>query len=237
MKHMVNESQYEMPRILIIEDERDLAEGLQGNLELEGHSVSVALSGEAGLESVRHDPPELMILDLMLPDMDGYRVLHELRRAGHDFPVLLLTALGEETDKVRGLRLGADDHVTKPFGILEIIARIDALLRRATPGSMARETYRVGSVEVDVAARTVHQDGQPVELAPREFDLLVALCRRNGAAASRQELMREVWGHQSEVVSRTVDTHVAELRRKLEPEPARPRHIVTVRKLGYRLGC
>lgn len=223
-----------MAKILVIEDERDLAEGLQGNLEVEGHEVTVEMNGESGLASVQADPPDLLILDLMLPGMDGYRVLHHLRREGHDMPVLLLTALGTESDKVRGFRLGADDHVTKPFGILELVARVDALLRRAAPRG-SDPSFGFGAVEVDPARRTVTRDGEPVELAPREFDLLVALCRRRGEAATRQELMHEVWGHKGEVVSRTVDTHIAQLRRKLEADPARPDHLLTVRKLGYRI--
>ncbi len=148
-------------------------------------------------------------------------------------PVLVLTARSEEADKVRGLRLGADDYVTKPFGVLELLARIEALLRRSR--AVTAKTYGFGGVEVDADRRTVTRDGQPVPLTPMEFDLLLALLRRDGAVASRIELLQEVWGHSAAVLTRTVDTHVAELRRKLERDPALPEFILTARKAGYRL--
>lgn len=223
-----------MANILVIEDERDLADGLCDNLEIEGHAAEAAYTGESGLEALREGGADLLILDLMLPDTDGYGVLCRLREEGFELPVLMLTARGQEVDKVRGFRLGADDYVTKPFGLLELIARIEALLRRAAPAEPS-VTFRVGEVEVDTASRTVRHKDQEIELAPKEFDLLVALHRRAGEAVSRQELLREVWGHRGTVVTRTVDTHIAELRRKLEPDPNQPQHILTVRKHGYRL--
>ncbi len=178
-------------RILVIEDNPDLAYGLRNNLEIEGYEVEVAKDGVKGLARARAARPDLIVLDLMLPGMDGFRVLRALREDGQGMPVLILTARGEEADKVRGLRLGADDYVTKPFGVLE--------------------------------------------LPPKEYDLLLALLRRDGACITRTELLTEVWGYSAEVMSRTVDTHVAELRRKLEDDPADPKHILTVRKTGYRL--
>jgi two-component system, OmpR family, alkaline phosphatase synthesis response regulator PhoP len=225
-----------MTRVLIVEDNRDLAYGLRNNLEIEGYDVEVAEDGRSGLAGVRRDPPALVILDLMLPEMDGFRVLRTLRQEGHAMPVLILTARGEEADKVRGLKMGADDYITKPFGLLELLARIEALLRRtATPAAAPAGALGFGDVEVDVAARVVRRRGRAVELAPKEFDLLLALLKSRGAVVSRLELMTRVWGYSSAVVSRTVDTHVAELRRKLEDTPSAPRHIVTVRKIGYRL--
>lgn len=229
-----------MSRILIIEDNRSLGDGLRNNLEIEGHEVDLARDGEAGLDRARTWRPDLVILDLMLPKMDGFRVLQALRLEGHDLPVLILSARGEETDKVRGLRLGAEDYLTKPFGLLELLARVDGLLRRGVRAAGGREPAaggidRFGSVVVDHGRRTVTRHSRPIDLAPREFDLLVALIRRRGAVASRSDLLRDVWGYASGAVSRTVDTHVAELRRKLEESPARPRHILTVRKMGYRL--
>lgn len=225
-----------MSRILVVEDSPDLAFGLRNNLEIEGYEVEVATDGRKGLELARAQNPDLIILDLMLPEMDGFRVLRELRDEGRTMPVLVLTARGEEADKVRGLKLGADDYVTKPFGLLELLARVEALLRRGAPEKTAENAVeRVGDVEIDIGARTVQRGGQPVELAPREFDLLLALIRHRGMVVSRQQLLTEVWGHTGEVITRTVDTHVAELRRKLEPDPATPRYIVTVRKAGYRL--
>lgn len=223
-----------MTRVLIVEDNHDLAFGLRNNLEIEGYAVDVAEDGRSGLAAARGNHPDLVVLDLMLPGMDGYRVLRQLRDDGLMMPVLILTAKGEEADKVRGFRCGADDYVTKPFGVLELLARIEALLRRTrAPGSAAVE--RFGDVEVDTATRTVKREGQPVAVTPMEFDLLVALLRRRGAVASRLELLAEVWGHSSAVLTRTVDTHVGELRRKLERDPSSPIHILTVRKAGYRL--
>jgi two-component system alkaline phosphatase synthesis response regulator PhoP len=162
-----------------------------------------------------------------------------LRQKDRATPVLLLTAKGEEFDKVRGLRMGADDYVTKPFGLLELLARVEALLRRSQPPlppiNDAHEVHCFGNVEVDAAACSVRRASESVELAPKEFSLLLALLRARGAVVSRLQLMREVWGYSAAVVSRTVDTHIAELRRKLEENPASPRHIVTVRKTGYRI--
>ena len=227
-----------MSRILVIEDNDDLAFGLRNNLEIEGHEVEVAADGTEGLVRARREKTDLVILDLMLPGTDGFRILRTLRSEGSRVPILILTARGEESDKVRGLKLGADDYVTKPFGLLELLARVEALLRRGPgagepPSTAAIE--RFGDVEIDCSTHTVSRAGSPVELAPKEYDLLLALVRRRGAIGSRLDLMREVWGYADAVITRTIDTHVAELRRKLEQDPAAPRHILTVRKVGYRL--
>jgi DNA-binding response OmpR family regulator len=189
-----------------------------------------------GRTRARASRRDLVVLDLMLPGLDGYRVLRSLRADGLEMPVLVLTARGEEADKVRGLKLGADDYVTKPFGLLELLARVEALLRRSGPRpAPSREVVHcLGDLEIDAATHLVRRDGAVVDLAPKEFDLLLALARRGGSVASRLELMREVWGYADSVVTRTIDTHVAELRRKLEDDRARPRYIVTVRKVGYR---
>ena len=226
-----------MSRILIVEDNADLSFGLRNNLEIEGYEVVVAESGADGIERARALDPDLVILDLMLPGLDGFRVLRALRGEGFIRPILILTARGEEADKVRGLRLGADDYVTKPFALLELLARVEALLRRAGGGRApgARAVERFGDVEVDPATRAVTRGGQPVDLAPKEFDLLMALLAGDGALISRLGLLRQVWGYSDAVVTRTVDTHIAELRRKLEADPGAPRHILTVRKAGYRL--
>ena len=176
-----------------------------------------------GLACARTTRPDLVVLDLMLPGIDGYRVLRQLRDDGLSMPVLILTAKGEEADKVLGFRLGADDYVTKPFGVLELLARVQALLRRSRPAVQPTVPVieRFGDVEVDGSTRTVKRAGHLVPLTPMEFDLLVALLRRRGAVASRVELLSEVWGHSSAVLTRTVDTHIGELRRKLEPDPSR----------------
>jgi DNA-binding response OmpR family regulator len=225
--------------ILIVEDNEDLAYGLRTNLEIEGYTVEIAADGRTGFEKACSIKPDLLILDLMLPELNGYHVLRQLREDGYEMPVLILTARGEEADKVQGFRLGADQYVTKPFGLLELIARVEGLLLRAERADKfaagAGETVSFGDVEVDTAARRVMRGGTEVTLAPKEYDLLAALLRRRGAAVSRRDLLEEVWGYPEVVVSRTVDTHIAELRRKLEENPAEPRHIVTVRKVGYRL--
>lgn len=227
-----------MTRILVVEDNRNLATGLRNNLEIEGYEVEVAEDGTQGLARARAIGPDLIVLDLMLPGMDGYRVLKTLREEGIDTPVLILSARGEETDKVLGFHLGADDYVAKPFGLLELLARVDALLRRAAAaGSRTKLAAPVafGDVHIDPGTHTVRRAGETVVLRPKEYDLLMALVDRKGQVATRGELLEEVWGYSGEVYSRTVDTHVAELRRKLESNPAEPQYILTVRKTGYRV--
>jgi DNA-binding response OmpR family regulator len=219
-------------RILIVEDDPDIARGLSANLEIEGHEPQVVHDGRVALDLARRAPPDLIVLDLMLPGLDGLRVLSELRRGDPATPVLVLTAKETEGDKVRGLRLGADDYMTKPFGLMELIARVEALLRRGR--QQVAPSVRFGDVVVQTAARTVTRAGEPVSLRPMEFELLMALVRRRGAAASRLDLLREVWGYADAAETRTVDTHVFELRHKLEADPAHPRHILTVWRIGYR---
>jgi DNA-binding response OmpR family regulator len=226
-------------RILIVEDNRNLAHGLRTNLEFEGHRAEIASDGDAGLRRARSGEHDIVVLDLMLPELDGYRVLETLRREGHSVPVLVLTARGDEADKVRGLEGGADDYVTKPFALRELLARVAALLRRsaarARDPAAAPVPIHFGDVELDPAVREVRRCGVPVALRPKEYDLLYALARREGRLAERGELLREVWGYHESVLSRTLDTHIGELRRKLEADPSAPRHILTVRKVGYRL--
>ena len=227
-----------MKRILVVEDNKDLAFGLRSNLAMEGYDVRVADTGPEGLRQAKVFEPNLVVLDLMLPKMDGFDVLEAMRDTGLTMPVLILSARGEEIDKVRGLRLGADDYVTKPFGLMELIARVEAILRRGEPteATDARdEPIVVRHIEICPRTRSVRKHGEPVELTPKEFELLVELVRNEGAVVSRIDLMKSVWGHASTIVSRTVDTHIAELRRKLETDPSRPSLILTVRKAGYRL--
>ena len=225
-------------RILVVEDNADLAQGIAYNLKLEGYQVQVAADGREGLAEVARWEPDLVLLDLMLPGVDGFEVLRGIRERSRRIPVIILSARAEQADKVRGFRLDADQYVTKPFGVLELLERVAALLRRAgqeaEPPSQS-EPLAFGSVSIDLARRLVAKDGQEVSLAPKAYELLLALARRQGAVASRHELLREVWGYGASVVSRTVDTHVAELRRKLEDDPGTPRHILTVWKIGYRL--
>ncbi len=224
-----------MTRILVVEDNADLAFAVTTALQSEGFDVAVAGTGPEGVEAARARSADLIILDLMLPGFDGYRVIRTLRESGIETPILILTARGEEADKVKGLRLGADDYVTKPFGAMELLARVDALLRRSRiPATAPALLHRFGDVEVNRAARTVKRRGKPVALAPKEFDLLIALMDRAGTVVPRGDLLSAVFGYQHDVNTRTVDIHVSELRAKIEPNPARPVHIITVRKAGYR---
>ncbi len=224
-------------RILVVEDNTALAEGIEYNLKLEGYDVKIAESGTDGIAMAESWDPELVILDLMLPGVDGYQVLRSIRGRGSYVPVIILSARGEEADKVRGFRLNADQYVTKPFGVVELLERVGALLRRSaatTNGRQERSEVKFGDVVVDLASRSVFRNGEACTLTPKAYDLLLALLRREGAVATRKELLTEVWGYGAFVMSRTVDSHVAELRRKLEAHPAEPRHIVTVWKIGYR---
>jgi DNA-binding response OmpR family regulator len=228
-----------MARVLVVEDNQNLAEGLRTNLEFEGHEAEIVRDGPGGLIRGRTRSHDLIVLDLMLPGLEGFRVLEALRAEGVHTPVLVLTARGDEADKVRGLRGGADDYVTKPFALRELLARVEALLRRSRapsgPAAAPSGGIRFGDVAVDPATRVVTRAGRPVPLRPKEYDLLAALLRRGGGVVGRRELLREVWGYHESVLSRTLDTHVGELRRKLESDPGAPRYILTVRKTGYRL--
>jgi DNA-binding response OmpR family regulator len=229
-----------MTRVLVIEDSSDLAQGLRYNLELEGYAVKVADDGNAGLSLAREWDPDLVILDLMLPGIDGYQVLRSLRADGRQTPVLILSARGEEADKVRGFQLDADQYVTKPFGLIELLERVKSLLRRSRARSDAVETtsgagiIRFGEVSIDPASRTVTRAGEVVGLTPKAYELMMALIKRKGAVATRVELLREVWDHRAIVLTRTVDSHMAELRKKLERDAAEPKHFITIWKVGYR---
>jgi two-component system response regulator MtrA len=223
-------------RILLVEDNADLAEGLRYNLEREGYEVRIAGDGPTGLAAAKGWHPSLILLDLMLPGMSGFKVLETLRAGGSGIPVIIVSARGEEADKVRGFRLDADQYVTKPVGLLELLERVRALLRRTqrSGGSDADARLRFGNVQVDTTTRIVTVGERPVALTPKAYDLMLALIRRQGAVMSRVELLREVWGSAGDVQTRTVDAHMAELRRKLEGNPADPRHFLTVWKVGYR---
>lgn len=227
-----------MRRILLVEDNHALALGLSRSLEAAGFAAEVADSRAAAVDALAGENPDLVILDLMLPDGDGFEVLRDLRASGSSVPVLVLSARGEEIDKLKGFRLGADDYVVKPVGVLELIARVEAVLRRAgaDEGQEAHlSPLRIGRVEVDPARRTAVRDGEPIDLSPREFELLLCLVRHQGRVVSRETLLSEAWGYRNPVPTRTVDTHVFTLRAKIEDDPGRPRHILTVRKVGYRL--
>lgn len=227
------------PRLLVIEDQVEIAEALAEHLRIDRFDVAVATTGEDGLRLAVADPPDLVILDLMLPGISGETVLRSLRTDGLTMPVLILSAKQGEVDKVHGFRLGADDYVTKPFGLLELLARVHALLRRSTAAASdvpVRDTrVACGRLTFDLAAHRVLCDGHEVAMRPKERDLLFALLDRAGQAVSRQRLLREVWGYANGVDSRTVDWHVAELRRKLQDDASDPKLIRTVRKVGYQM--
>jgi two-component system, OmpR family, alkaline phosphatase synthesis response regulator PhoP len=224
-------------RILLVEDNHALARSLADHLAMEGYVVEIANDGPSAIEAAAARPPQLMILDLMLPGLNGYEVLEHIRRQNTAVPVLIVSALGEEGDRVRGFRGGADQYLTKPFGLLEFLERVRLLLRRhqKAAADSARVNSRIGRIEVDVSARRLVRDGCDINVSPRAFDLLIALYEADGRVLSRVGLLQRVWGHRSAVLTRTVDAHIAQLRRAIEDDPSRPRHIITVRKAGYRL--
>jgi len=219
-------------RIPVVEDEPRLAQGLEDDLKLEGYEVEVARDGETAALRAQEQPFDLIVLDVMLPRKDGFEVCRELRRAGLRTPVILLTAKAQESDKVLGLELGADDYVTKPFSPRELRARIKAVLRRAA--GETPEVYRFGDVEVDFTRYQIRRAGKPVEVTPLEFKLLAAFVRSRGRVLSRDQLLDEVWGRGTFVTDRVIDTHITNLRKKIEPEPAAPRYLISVRGVGYR---
>lgn len=221
-----------MARILVVEDEPDLLLGLEDDLKLEGYEVEAVRDGEAASRRAREQPFDLIILDVMLPHKDGFEVCRELRRAGLRTPMILLTAKTQESDKVLGLELGADDYVTKPFSPRELRARVKAALRRGA-GEM-HEIYRFADVEVDFTRCELRRAGRAVEVTPIEFKLLVAFIHHRGHTMSRDKLLDEVWGRETFVTDRAVDTHITNLRKKIEPKPSEPQFVVSVRGLGYR---
>ena len=221
-----------MARILVVEDEPPLALGLEDDLKLEGYEVEVVRDGETASRRAREQAFDLIILDVMLPHKDGFEVCRELRRAGLRTPIILLTAKTQESDKVLGLELGADDYVTKPFSPRELRARVKAALRRA--GGEIPEIYRFGEVEVDFSRWELRRAGEAVEMTPIEFRLLTTFIRHRHHTLSRDRLLEEVWGHETFVTDRVVDTHITNLRKKIEPKPSEPQLLISVRGMGYR---
>jgi two-component system, OmpR family, alkaline phosphatase synthesis response regulator PhoP len=221
-------------RLLLVEDEPGLVLTLTDRLSREGYAVETAADGESGLAWAASSPFDLIVLDVMLPRMNGLDVLRELRRRGNDTPVIVLTARGQVIDKVVGLKLGADDYVTKPFEMMELLARIEAKLRRTPVAARAPDGYQFGAVAIDFRKAEVTRDGQLLDLAAREFQLLRYFIEHRGATLTREELLNEVWGYNAMPSTRTVDVHVAWLRQKLEPTPKHPQYILTVHGLGYK---
>ena len=218
-------------RILVVEDDLSILTGLSMNLRYEGYDVVQAQDGKTGLEKAIDSSPDLVVLDVMLPGLNGFEVLRELRQRGIDVPVVVLSAKGMEHDKIVGLNLGADDYVVKPFGLNELLARIKAVLRRRQKQT---DALGFGDVKVDLGAKTVTRAGAPVELTAQEFKLLAHLVSHPGRTFNRDELLQAAWGYGYEGTARTVDNFISQLRTKLEPTPEAPRHFVTVRGLGYR---
>ena len=228
-----------MSKILLVEDNAELANAIRHTLGFEGYDVSVAPDGISAIELVRTFVPDAIILDVMLPGADGFNVLRTIRKEGILTPVMMLTALDQESDQVRAFRLDADQYVTKPFRLVDLLERLAMMLRRsaalsASAASPSDRVLRFGRVTADPGSRRVTKSGNEISITPRALDLLFAIAARPGVVFTRQDLLRMVWKHQADVVTRTVDSHISELRQKLEDAPDDPRHIITVWKSGYR---
>jgi DNA-binding response OmpR family regulator len=223
-----------MPKVLIVEDDDSMAVALKDGFEYEGYSVTMARDGAEGLRLATESPPDLMILDVMLPKMNGLDVCKQIRKDGNNLPIIMLTARGQEIDKVLGLKLGADDYVTKPFGFLELMARVEAVLRRATGREAALDSYQFGDVDVNFRKGEARKGGKMLELSAREFRLLRYFIEHKGEVVARDQLLDSVWDYDSTPLTRTVDMHVAKLRKKIEDTPADPKYLVTVHRVGYK---
>ena len=221
-------------RILIVEDEPAMVAGLRDNFEYEGYEVISAADGAEGLERALNDAPDLVVLDVMMPRMSGLDVCKQLKTQRPSMPIIMLTARGQEIDKVVGLELGADDYVTKPFSIRELMARVKAVLRRVSPPAPAQEIYRFSDIEVNVRSNEVLRAGSPIDLSAKEFALLAYFVAHPAETLSRDRLLDAVWGYENYPNTRTVDTHIVHLRQKLEPNPEEPRFILTVHGSGYK---
>jgi DNA-binding response OmpR family regulator len=223
-----------MSRILVVEDDGAILRGLRDNLVAESYEVITAADGAEGYRLSQERKPDLIVLDLMLPKLSGYEICKKLRDEGNPVPILMLTARGEEPDRILGLDLGADDYVTKPFSIRELLARVRALLRRSEPQIPQLDRLTFGDVVVDFPQFEARKKGQLVEMTPKQFGVLQYLAARPGKVMRREELLEEVWGYDNYPTTRTVDNHIATLRAKLEEDPAEPRHLITVHGVGYK---
>ena len=225
-----------MTKILVAEDELNMRKGLQDNLEFEGYEVSCAADGGEAMEQIKKNIYDLIILDVMMPKMSGFDVCKTVRKMGVDTPIILLTAKGEEIDKVLGLELGADDYVTKPFSLRELLARIKAILRRSenkiSPDGLVE---KIGNLNINFTAYTANSGGKDVSLSHKEFEILNFLWKRRNATVSRDDLLNEVWGYEESPTTRTVDNFILKLRQKIEKDPNNPKIILTVHGVGYKL--
>jgi two-component system alkaline phosphatase synthesis response regulator PhoP len=224
-----------MKKILIVEDEKDMVTGLKFNLEARDYTVIIAYDGDAGYQKALSEKPDLVILDLMLPKRNGYEVCKLLKEEVPDLPIIMLTAKSQEAEIVTGLELGADDYITKPFSVLELLARINAVLRRIKSGSETQEVGLIGNLEIDFQKYSASKNGKPLKLSPREYELLSCFITRQGETISRDELLNQIWGYDSFPNTRTVDAHIAKLRQKIEDNPEDPKLIITVHGRGYKL--
>jgi DNA-binding response OmpR family regulator len=224
-----------MARILLVEDEPQMQRGLRDNLEFEGHEVSVQGDGNSGLQTLLHESFDLVILDVMLPQMSGFDIVRKLREKGIRTPILMLTAKGEEIDKVLGLELGADDYVTKPFSLRELIARVNALLRRAIPGGPGDTMMKLGDVLVNFASYIGSKNGKEFSMTPKEFEILKYLWQHRNETVSRDDLLTNVWGYDESVSTRTIDNFILKIRQKIEDDPTHPKTIFTIHGTGYKL--
>ena len=223
-----------MPKVLIVEDDPSMAIALCDGFRYEGYRVELAGDGEAALRLLTEASPDLVVLDLMLPKLSGLEVCRQVRREGNSVPIVMLTARGQEIDKVVGLKMGADDYVTKPFGFMELLARVEAVLRRAGSHEARGDVHRFGDVVVDFRRGHATKDGVGVDFTPRELRLLRYFLERRGEVVTREALLEAVWGYANAGLTRTVDMHVAKLRKKVEDSPADPRWILTVHRVGYK---
>jgi DNA-binding response OmpR family regulator len=224
-----------MAHILLVEDQPEMQRGLRDNLEFEGHEVSVQGDGSSGLQTLLRESFDLVILDVMLPQMSGFDVVRKSREKGIRTPILMLTAKGEEIDKVLGLELGADDYVTKPFSLRELIARVNALLRREIPGCPDAAMMKLGDVVVNFASYTGSKNGKEFSMTPKEFEILKYLWQHRNETVSRDNLLTNVWGYDESVSTRTVDNFILKIRQKIEDDPAHPKAIFTIHGTGYKL--
>jgi DNA-binding response OmpR family regulator len=223
-----------MPRILIVEDDHAMAVALHDGFAYEGYEVLVAKDGKMGLELASHETVDLIILDVMLPQMSGLDLCQHLRHAGNHLPIIMLTARGQEIDKVLGLKLGADDYVTKPFSFMELLARVEAVLRRASRHHKPLAQAQFGDITLNFHTFEATKGGVPFELSPRELQMLQYLIAHRGEVVSREQLLDAVWGYEAAPFTRTVDMHIAKLRKKIEDSPVDPRYIMTVHRVGYK---
>ena len=227
-----------MSKILVVEDDEAMAVALQDGFAYEGHEVTRAADGEEGLRLAREEASEIVILDVMLPKMTGLEVCKVLRGEGSQLPIIMLTARGQEIDKVLGLKLGADDYITKPFSFMELMARVEAVLRRSQPQKSCPDdasVQRIGDITIDLSRHEACKNGDPLDLTPREFRLLDFFIKHQGEVVTREDLLDAVWGYDTIPFTRTVDTHIAKLRKKIEDDPSNPEHLITVHRLGYTL--